>query len=142
MSEPGTPDRQAPPELEGFTPGLLRLLQAARAALPALHDCGAWRHVPREMCAECGSWSWEWARSSGRGRVFTWTVVARALHPAFQDDCPYAPVVVEMEEGVRLCSARSWTARPDELEIDMPVEVVFEDVTDEVTLPKFRRIAA
>ena len=66
--------------------------------------CGAWRHVPRELCASCGSWDWEWARSSGRGTVFTWTVAARAMHPAFQDAVPYAPVVVEMEEGVRILS--------------------------------------
>jgi uncharacterized OB-fold protein len=70
--------------------------------------------------------------------VFTWTVVARALHPTFQNDAPYAPVVIEMEEGVRLLSQVVGCA-PSELAIGMPVEVVFEDVTAEVTLPKFRR---
>jgi len=104
-------------------------------------DCGTWRHVPRDMCAACGSWSWEWARSSGRGQVFTWTVVVRALHPAFQDACPYAPVVIEMEEGVRILS-KVTDCPPDQLEIDMLVEVVFEDVTEDVTLPMFRRVAS
>jgi hypothetical protein len=99
--------------------------------------CGAWRHVPREMCARCGSWQWEWTRSRGRGTVFTWTVVGRALHPAFTADVPLAPVVVEMEEGVRLLSQVD--CPPDELSIGMPVEVVFDDVTSEVTLPRFRR---
>ena len=103
--------------------------------------CGKWRHVPRAMCAACGSWEWEWAKSSGRGRVFTWTVVARALHPAFQHDTPYAPVVIEMDEGVRLLSQVA-DCTPDQLEIGMPVEVVFDDVTPEVTLPKFRRVRA
>jgi hypothetical protein len=55
--------------------------------------------------------------------------------------CPYAPVVIEMEEGVRILS-EVVDCPPDELEIDMPVGVVFEDVTEEVTLPKFRRIAS
>ena len=100
--------------------------------------CSAWRHVPREMCAECGSWNWEWTPSSGRGQVFTWTVIARALHPAFKDDVPCAPTVIELEEGVRLLSEVVDCA-PDELEIGMPVEVLFEDVTSEITLPKFRR---
>jgi uncharacterized OB-fold protein len=90
------------------------------------------------MCGACGSFDWEWARSSGRGTVFTWTTVARALHPAFQQDAPYAAVVIEMEEGVRLLSGVVDTT-PDRLEIGMPVEVVFEDVTPEVTLPRFRR---
>jgi uncharacterized OB-fold protein len=101
-------------------------------------DCNAWRHVPREMCAECGSWEWEWTRSSGRGHVFSWTVVARAMHPGFADDVPSAPAIIEMEEGVRVLS-RVVDCSPDELEIGMPVEVVFEAVTSDVTLPKFRR---
>lgn len=100
--------------------------------------CGAWRHVPRQACADCGSLEWEWARSSGRGTVFTWTVVARAMHPAFQADVPYAPVVIEMEEGVRMVS-QVVDCPPDQLEMDMPVEVVFDDVAPEMTLPKFRR---
>jgi uncharacterized OB-fold protein len=100
--------------------------------------CGAWRHVPRELCAACGSWAWEWARSSGRGTVFTWTVAVRAMHPAFQDAVPYAAVVVEMQEGVRILSTVT-DCPPGELAIGMPVTVAFDDVTPEVTLPTFRR---
>jgi uncharacterized OB-fold protein len=102
--------------------------------------CGAWRHVPREMCARCGSFDWSWGASAGKGRVFTWTVVARPMHPAFQHDVPYAVVVVEMDEGVRLASTVV-DCTPGELEIDMPVEVVF-DTVDGVTLPRFRRADA
>ena len=99
--------------------------------------CRAWRHVPRELCAECGSREWQWEASAGRGRVFTWTLVARAMHPAFQHDVPYAAVVIEMDEGVRLVS-RVIDCPPDELEIDMPVAVAFERV-GEIALPVFRR---
>jgi hypothetical protein len=60
------------------------------------------------------------------------------LHPAFKDSTPYAPVVVEMDEGVRLVS-EVVDCKPDELTIDMPVEVLFDAVTPGVTLPKFRR---
>jgi uncharacterized OB-fold protein len=100
--------------------------------------CGKWRHVPRAMCAACGSWEWEWTKSSGRGKVFTWTVVRRPMHPGFKDDTPYAPVVVELAEGVRMVT---WLVdvAPDDIKKDMPVEVVFDAVTPEVTLPKFRR---
>lgn len=103
--------------------------------------CGEWRHVPREMCAACGSFDWEWAKSTGRGTVFTWTVVERPMHPAFADALPYAPVVVEMTEGVRLLS-RVVDCTPADLEIGMTVEVVFDAVTEDVSLPKFRRAAA
>jgi hypothetical protein len=61
------------------------------------------------------------------------------MHAAFAADVPYAPVVVEMDEGVRVLS-QLVDCSPDDLRIGMPVEVVFEDVTDEVTLPRFRRV--
>jgi len=98
--------------------------------------CGTWRHVPRPMCSECGSWDFEWARSSGKGKVFTWTVVRRVMHPDFTE-VPYAPAVIEMEEGVRLVSVVVDCA-PEILQHGMPVEVWFDKVTAEVTLPKFR----
>jgi uncharacterized OB-fold protein len=100
-------------------------------------SCRTWRHVPRVLCAACGSREWAWEASSGWGRVFTWTLVARAMHPAFQQDTPYAAVVVELEEGVRMVS-RVIDCPPEELEIDMPVSVTFER-SGEIALPVFRR---
>ena len=101
-------------------------------------DCSTWRHVPREMCAKCGSFNWEWAKSSGKGKVFSWTTAMQPMMPQFADLVPYSPVVIEMNEGVRLVT---WLTDvpPDELRLDLPVEVAFDDVTPDVTLPKFRR---
>jgi len=126
------------PTMEGFAKEFYEWCKRRELRFQRCKDCGTWRHVPREMCAACGSWTWEWAASSGRGTVFTWTTIARALHPAFQTDTPYAPVVIEMDEGVRLLS-QMVDCPPDQLQIGMPVEVVFEDVVPEITLPKFRR---
>jgi len=75
---------------------------------------------------------------SGRGSIFTWTVVERALHPSFTKLVPYAPVVIEMEEGVRLLSQMLDVA-PGDLKIGMPVQVEFKALTDEITLPYFRK---
>ena len=80
---------------------------------------------------------WPWLRLSGRGSVYSWIVVHRPQYPAFAADAPYNAVIVELEEGPRLhgnlvdCAA-------DAIHIGMPVEVVFDKVNDEVTLPKFR----
>ena len=126
------------PALEGFAQEFYEWCKQNQLRFQRCTACGTWRHVPREMCAACGSWEWEWAASSGRGKVFTWTVIARALHPAFQNDTPYAPVVIEMDEGVRLLS-QVVDCAPDQLRIGMPVEVVFHAVTSAITLPKFRR---
>jgi uncharacterized OB-fold protein len=127
--------------MEGLTKEFYDFCKQGALRFQRCSDCNAWRHVPREMCADCGSWEWTWEASSGRGKIFSWTVVARALHPAFREDAPYAPVIVEMEEGVRLLS-QVVDVEPDALEIDMPVEVFFEAVTPEVSLPKFRRAGA
>jgi uncharacterized OB-fold protein len=101
-------------------------------------NCGRWRHVPRDMCAKCGSFNWEWAQSSGKGTLFSWTTATQPMMPQFAESVPYSPAVVELEEGVRLVT---WLmdVKPEELELGMPLQVVFDDVTPEVTLPKFRR---
>ena len=101
-------------------------------------DCGTWRHVPRDMCAKCGSFNWEWAKSSGKGQVFSWTTAMQPMLPQFADMVPYSPVVIELAEGVRMVSWLSEVA-DDQLELGMPVEVWFDDVTPEVTLPMFRK---
>lgn len=125
------------PELQGLTREFYEFCRGGELRFQRCTDCQTWRHVPRELCAECGSWNWEWARSSGRGEVYTWTVVARAMHPAFRDDVPFAPAVIELEEGVRLLS-EVVDCPPDALGVGLPVEVAFEAVTPEVTLPRFR----
>src|SRR5271169_4057815 len=48
-------------------------------------DCGVWRHLPRPMCGECGSFNYEWARSSGKGKVYSWITVTQAMLPQFND---------------------------------------------------------
>jgi uncharacterized OB-fold protein len=126
------------PTLEGLAGEFYGFCKQGELRFQRCAGCRIWRHVPREMCAECGSWDWSWERSSGRGRVFSWTVVARALHPAFQTDTPYTVVIVELEEGVRVLTHVPDVA-PDALAVDLPVEVYFEAVTPDVTLPYFRR---
>ena len=141
MSETSAAYDKPLPVLEGLTKEFYDFCKQGTLHFQRCAGCSAWRHVPREMCPECGSWDWVWAPSTGRGKVFSWTVVGRALHPAFQDDTPYAPVIVEMDEGVRLLTQVTDVA-PDALEIDMPVEIAFDAVTPEITLPRFRRAAA
>jgi len=126
------------PQLEGLAGEFYDWCDKRELRFQRCRGCRAWRHVPRDLCAECNSWDWDWEPSSGRGTVFTWTVVNRAMHPAFVNDAPFAAVVVELEEGVRLLS-HVVDCPPDALEIGLPVEVVFETTSDEVTLPKFRR---
>jgi len=140
MSEKA-PSTQPPlPLLAGFAAQFYAHCRNRELRFQRCTACGKWRHVPRHTCATCGSPQWEWARSSGRGRVFSWTVVRRPMHPAFTT-VPYAPAIVELEEGPRLVS---WVldCPPEALRKGLPVEVCFEDLSPEVTLPRFRRCAA
>jgi uncharacterized OB-fold protein len=99
--------------------------------------CRAWRHLPRFLCARCGSSEWSWDRSSGRGQIFSWTVTHQPMHPAFAADVPYVLVIVEMEEGVRMVSGlRDSTGIG--LALDLPVSVEFERVSEHLALPYFR----
>lgn len=99
--------------------------------------CGDWRHLPRLRCARCGSGEFNWDRSSGRGRVYSWTITHQAPLRAFAGRVPYAALVVELEEGVRMVSGLV-EATPDVLRLDLPVEVVFERVGPDAALPQFR----
>jgi hypothetical protein len=100
-------------------------------------DCATWRHPPRVACARCGSERAQWALSSGRGRLYSWTVTHQPLVPGFAEDVPYAVAVVELEEGVRLVSGLRGVAL-DELAIGLPLEVAFERPSQSVGLHYFR----
>ena len=116
----------------------------ARGAL-RLRRCNAcreWCHVPRVTCPNCASTDFAWEPVKGTGRLHTWTVVHRAMHPAFMGDVPYAVVVVELDEGPRIVSGMV-DCPIEALEMEMPVEVVFErsDRWGDRVLPRFRRSA-
>jgi uncharacterized OB-fold protein len=101
--------------------------------------CGTWRHPPAPVCASCHATAVRWERVSGRGRVFTWTVIHHAVHPALAACVPYNVVVVELPDaaGVRLISNVVDVA-PDELRVGLAIEVVFEEQGD-LVLARFRR---
>lgn len=137
MTTPGTSDYALPlPRMRGLTAEWYGWLQRHELRFQCCDGCARWRHVPREVCPGCGSTDWSWRASTGRGRIYSWTTIHRSLHPDFQDT-PYAAVVVETVEGPRVMTSIV-DREPDELVIDLPVEVVFDDVTPEVTLARFR----
>lgn len=132
--------QQPLPVLEGLSKEFYAWCQRGELRFQCCNQCRSLRHVPREICPHCSSMKSEWVRSRGQGTIYTWTEVVRPLHPAFADAAPYAPVVVEMTEGVRMLS-RVLDCPPAELRIGMPVEVEFVRATDEVVLPFFRRVS-
>jgi uncharacterized protein len=80
----------------------------------------------------------EWIPVSGRGRIYSYTVVPRPLLPEFRDQVPYAPAVVELEDvpEVRIVSDVV-DAEPAGIQVGAPVSVVWEDVRPGLSLPRF-----
>ncbi|HLQ32612.1 MAG TPA: Zn-ribbon domain-containing OB-fold protein [Chloroflexota bacterium] len=102
--------------------------------------CGRFRWPPRTFCPACYSWEYEWARLSGRGTVYSFSVVHHVVAPAFKEDAPYVVALVTLEgtgDHVQLLSniiECPW----EKVQVGMPVRVVFDDTTSGVSLPKFR----
>jgi uncharacterized OB-fold protein len=135
----GTVDKPLPQ----ISPEMAPFWEAARRhqlVVQRCRGCGALRFPARDLCSRCLSREVEWAPVSGRGTIFSYAIMHQVYHPGFADEVPYAVVQVELEEGARMLT-NVVGCPPAELTIGMPVEVVFEDRTPEVTLPKFRRRA-
>jgi uncharacterized OB-fold protein len=80
--------------------------------------------------------AWEWEAVSGRGTLFSWTVTHQAIHPAFADALPYAIVVVELEEGVRVVSGVRGLA-PSDLRLALPLQAEIDQIDDAIGLVYF-----
>lgn len=106
-----------------------------RLVLQRCTACAAFRWTPQLLCIRCHSDVYEWIQASGRGRIYSATVVHRAPSPAFT--APYQVAVVELEEGP-LMLTRIIDYGPGEVEIGQAVEVAFTRLDDEINLYTFR----
>lgn len=111
--------------------------EAARHGRLLVQQCGAcaaYTFPPRHACTACFSTQLEWRESSGRGRVYSYTIIHRAPHPAFEP--PYCAAIIALEEGWHMTSNLIGCAL-DAVEIGMPVAVDFQEF-DGCALPMFR----
>ena len=101
-------------------------------------NCGTFYSQPTD-CVACDKPKMGWVKVSGKGQVFTFGIYHQLYHPAWKGDIPYNVSWVKLDEGPLLMS-NIVQCKNEELYIGMPVEVVFEDITGEVTLPKFKPV--
>ncbi|MGH2662457.1 MAG: Zn-ribbon domain-containing OB-fold protein [Actinomycetota bacterium] len=126
------PDPETTPYWEAAGEGRL-LIKECRA-------CGALFFYPRTHCPRCWSSDTEWREASGRGSVYTFTVVHQNDLPPFRDRVPYVVALIELEEGVRMTSNVEGCP-PEQVACGMPVRVAFREEAGEgrtVTVPVFR----
>jgi uncharacterized OB-fold protein len=100
-------------------------------------DCGTARFAPRPACPRCASLRYAWFIASGRGKVYSWTIVHAPTLPAFADRVPYAMALVELDEGPFLVGQLR-DCDHARIRAGLRVEVFFEAVAPDVTLPHWR----
>lgn len=127
------------PAIEPFSKPYWEAARRHEFVIQRCKDCGTFRFYPRVFCIKCWSANTEWVKTSGHGSVYTYTVVQRATHSAFTKDVPYVYAIIELKEGPHM-SSNIVGCKPEEVRIGAAVEVVFDDVTNEIALPKFRLV--
>jgi uncharacterized OB-fold protein len=104
--------------------------------LQRCQSCDVTYFPPRPFCPACASREVEVFAASGKATLYSY-VINHLPHPAF--DGPYAIAVVELREGPRMMTNLVEVEQtPEALLLDMPLEVTFETLTEEISLPYFR----
>ncbi len=125
---------QPTPETQPFWDSLKR----HQMQLQCCQDCRDFYFYPRPFCPKCYSTNVAWEDVSGKATLETYVINHRAA-PRFEEDAPYVIAVVTLAEGPRMMTNLVGVEpEPVALSPDMALEVVYDDVTDEITLPKFR----
>ncbi len=116
------------PHWDGCKEGKLRVQRCK--------DCGTFVFIPRPTCTGCLSEDLEWVESTGKGTLYSYTVVHRPQRPEF--DVPYTVAIVELEEGWHMLT-NLVDVEHDAVAIGMPLQVSFKPMSDDITLPFFTK---
>lgn len=106
--------------------------------LPKCGDCQHYVELGASHCRHCLSQNIDWVAHSGKGKVYSFTIVRYPVIPSLQDSVPYVPAVIELEgvEGLRLIS-NVIDAPLSEIEVGRSVSLQWHDREDGVSLPRF-----
>ncbi len=110
-------------------------LRHGRFQLQKCEACGAFRWTPQWLCTKCHSLDFVWTEVSGRGTVYSFSVVHRPPLPGFK--APYVVATVELDEGPYMLT-NIIGCDPKDVKIGLKVRVALEPVSDEITLYKFK----
>jgi uncharacterized OB-fold protein len=131
---PKRPLPQPTPETAEFWAGAKR----HELRIQRCQSCGKAYFFPRPFCPSCSSRDVAWFTASGRGKLYSYVINYKAAQ-GFQDFAPYVIAVVELDEGPRMMTnIVGIEPTPENLPIDLPVEVAWEEQDAQITLPLFR----
>lgn len=112
-----------------------------RLVIQKCNACGHRWHPPLPICPACHAKDYTWTPVSGRGVVYSYTVVHHPAHVAVADKVPYVVILVDLEEGPRVVS-NIRNCDPEALAVGMPVSLIFEEIAEGVVLPQFEPATA
>ncbi len=119
------PDTEWPPTREFWAAAAKGVL-----AIPRCSGCREYVWYPQPACQGCGAEDMRWVPMSGRGTLFSWAVVERALFAPFADRAPYVSALVALDEDPRVRIVTNVVdCEAAELRADMPVRAIFRDLT-------------
>ncbi|MCF8565754.1 Zn-ribbon domain-containing OB-fold protein [Alicyclobacillus tolerans] len=101
-------------------------------------DCLAAIFYPRVVCPQCMSDNLSWQTSSGKGNVYTYTVVYKPVDARFKPIAPYVVALIDLDEGIRVMGNIVGWHDPEAIQVGQRVAVEYQRVTDQITLPMFR----
>jgi len=137
------PDRPLPQPMTPEAKPYWDALKERKLMLPKCTDCGHTFFYPRILCPACHSRSIGWVQASVKGRLHAFGIAHQTFNKAYKVPPPYVLAMIELEEGPRMLSNLINVAPdPKTIKCDMPVEVVFHPLTDDVTLPLFQPAGA
>jgi uncharacterized OB-fold protein len=125
-----TPDADTQPFWDGCKEG--------RFLLRHCNTCGVDHYYPRPFCPSCWSEDVAWREASGDATLYTFSIVRQNDLPPFPERVPYVAAVVELAEGPRVMTNIEGVEF-DDIEIGMKLRVDFKAISDDVTIPVFRR---
>lgn len=108
-----------------------------RLLLKTCAACAKAHFYPRELCPHCHSDRVDWLQAQGTGTIYSFTIARRPAGPAFKPAVPYVVAIVELDEGARMMTNIVQCA-PEQVRIGQRVTLCWDDVTEEISLPKFR----
>jgi uncharacterized OB-fold protein len=137
MSERYFPDGMPPPLADAITLPWWQAAAEHRLVVQRCTFCGHTRLPPAPLCPECRSEDSDWKEVPGRGEVYTYTVVHRPI--AAGQELPFVIAVIALEDagGVRIIS-NLVDVNLDEVEIGLPVQLAWEDMSADLAIPRFR----
>jgi len=136
MSETAPPMGRPVPVPDEASQPFFDAAREGKLLLKYCPSCNRYLVPAAEVCDACFDSAIEWRESSGKGKIYSFVLNHQVVHPGFRDLVPYSVIVVELAEGPRFTS--TYDGPNDEIKVDMPVRVTFEDL-GEVSVPKFTK---